>query len=291
MPRPASAIKKNDNVVVIAGRDRGKRGRVLRVLPDKGRVIVEGVNFIKRHTRPNPQKNIKGGIVEREAALHAVERAARLPGVRRADARRPPAARRRPPRAVLREVQGSGGQMNRLRERYVKRRRAGAPQGVRLHERHGRAQDHEGRGQHGPRRGHAEREDRRHRRRGARQDHRARRRRSRASKKSIAQFKVRKNMPIGAMVTLRGERMYEFLDRLIAIALPRVRDFRGVSPRGFDGRGNYTLGLRDQLMFPEIDYLKVDKARGMNISVVTTAKTDEEARRLLQLMGMPFRQN
>jgi large subunit ribosomal protein L5 len=111
------------------------------------------------------------------------------------------------------------------------------------------------------------------------------------SKKSIAQFKVRKNMPIGAVVTLRGERMYEFLDRLIAIALPRVRDFRGVSPRGFDGRGNYTLGLRDQLMFPEIDYLKVDKSRGMNISVVTTAKTDEQARRLLQLIGMPFRQN
>ena len=111
------------------------------------------------------------------------------------------------------------------------------------------------------------------------------------AKKSVAQFKVRKSMPIGAMVTLRGQRMYEFLDRLIAIALPRVRDFRGVSARGFDGRGNYTLGLRDQLMFAEIDYLKVDKARGMNISVVTTAKTDEEARRLLQLMGMPFRTN
>jgi large subunit ribosomal protein L5 len=111
------------------------------------------------------------------------------------------------------------------------------------------------------------------------------------SKKSIAQFKVRKGMPIGAMVTLRGERMFEFLDRLIAIALPRVRDFRGVSARGFDGRGNFTLGLRDQLLFPEIDYLKVDKARGMNISVITTAKTDEEARRLLQLIGMPFRQN
>ena len=111
------------------------------------------------------------------------------------------------------------------------------------------------------------------------------------STKSIAQFKVRKNMPIIAMVTLRGERMYEFIDRLVAIALPRVRDFRGVSARGFDGRGNYTLGLRDQLMFPEIDYLKVDKARGMNISFVTTARTDEEARRLLQLMGMPFRQN
>ena len=111
------------------------------------------------------------------------------------------------------------------------------------------------------------------------------------STKSISQFKLRKNMAIGAMVTLRGERMFDFLDRLIAIALPRVRDFRGVSAKGFDGRGNYTLGLRDQLLFPEIDYLKVDKARGMNISVVTTAKTDEEARRLLQLLGMPFRQN
>ena len=92
------------------------------------------------------------------------------------------------------------------------------------------------------------------------------------------------------MVTLRGERMYEFLDRLMNIALPRVRDFQGVSPKGFDGRGNYTLGLRDQLLFPEIDYMKVDKARGMNVSVVTTAKTDEEARKLLQFIGMPFRQ-
>ena len=111
------------------------------------------------------------------------------------------------------------------------------------------------------------------------------------AKKSIAQFKVRKGMPIGAMVTLRGERMWEFLDRLMSIALPRVRDFRGVSPRGFDGRGNFTLGLKDQLIFPEIDYMKVDKARGMNISVVTTAKTDEESRKLLQLLGMPFRTN
>jgi large subunit ribosomal protein L5 len=109
------------------------------------------------------------------------------------------------------------------------------------------------------------------------------------AKKSIAQFKVRKGMPIGTMVTLRGERMWEFLDRLISVALPRVRDFRGVSPKGFDGRGNYTLGLKDQLLFPEIDYMKVDKARGMNISVVTTARTDEESRKLLQLLGMPFR--
>jgi large subunit ribosomal protein L5 len=114
---------------------------------------------------------------------------------------------------------------------------------------------------------------------------------TRRAKKSIAAFKVRKGMPIGTMVTLRGARMWEFLDRLMNIALPRVRDFKGVSPRGFDGRGNYTLGLRDQLLFPEIDYMKVDKARGMNVSVVTTAKTDQEARKLLQFVGMPFRQN
>ncbi|MEZ5418459.1 MAG: 50S ribosomal protein L5 [Vicinamibacterales bacterium] len=113
----------------------------------------------------------------------------------------------------------------------------------------------------------------------------------RRAKKSIAQFKVREGQAIGASVTLRGGRMFDFLDRLFSISLPRVRDFRGVSPRGFDGRGNYTLGLRDQLIFTEIDYLKVDKARGMNVCVVTTAKTDEEARKLLQLMGMPFRTN
>ena len=114
---------------------------------------------------------------------------------------------------------------------------------------------------------------------------------TRRARKSVAQFKVRQGMPIGAMVTLRGARMYEFLDRLVSIALPRVRDFRGVSPKGFDGRGNYTLGLKDQLIFLEIDYMQVDQARGMNISVVTTAGTDEEGRKLLQLMGMPFRKN
>ena len=112
---------------------------------------------------------------------------------------------------------------------------------------------------------------------------------TRRARKSIAQFKLREGVPIGTMVTLRGDRMYEFLDRLIAIALPRVRDFRGVSPKGFDGRGNYTMGLKDQLIFLEIDYMKVDQSRGMNISVVTTANSDEEGRRLLQLMGMPFR--
>jgi large subunit ribosomal protein L5 len=110
------------------------------------------------------------------------------------------------------------------------------------------------------------------------------------AKKSIASFKLRQGMPIGVMVTLRGDRLYEFLDRLVSIALPRVRDFRGVSPKAFDGRGNYTIGVREQLIFPEIDFNKVDKLRGMNISIVTTARNDEEARALLKGLGMPFRQ-
>ncbi|UOF91905.1 50S ribosomal protein L5 [Fodinisporobacter ferrooxydans] len=110
------------------------------------------------------------------------------------------------------------------------------------------------------------------------------------AKKSIAGFKIRENMPIGAKVTLRGERMYHFLDKLFNVALPRVRDFRGVSPKAFDGRGNYTLGLKEQLIFPEIDYDKIDKLRGMDVVIVTTSNTDEEARALLTEMGMPFRQ-
>jgi len=109
------------------------------------------------------------------------------------------------------------------------------------------------------------------------------------ARKSIANFKLRKNMPIGAMVTLRGSRMYEFFDRLVSVALPRVRDFKGLSTRAFDGRGNYTIGIRDQLVFPEVDYSKVDKVKGMNVSIVTDARTDAEAMALLRHMGMPFR--
>jgi large subunit ribosomal protein L5 len=108
------------------------------------------------------------------------------------------------------------------------------------------------------------------------------------AKKSIAAFKLRAGMPIGAMVTLRGERMYEFLDRLTSVALPLIRDFRGVSPNAFDGRGNYTLGLREQIMFPEIDYDQIDKVRGLEVSIVTSARTDEEGRQLLAHLGMPF---
>ncbi|MFP4100511.1 50S ribosomal protein L5 [Coleofasciculus sp.] len=110
------------------------------------------------------------------------------------------------------------------------------------------------------------------------------------AKKAIAGFKIREGMPVGVMVTLRSKRMYSFLDRLISLALPRIRDFRGISPRSFDGRGNYTLGIREQLIFPEIDYDSIDQIRGMDISIITTANTDEEGRALLKEMGMPFRE-
>ena len=111
------------------------------------------------------------------------------------------------------------------------------------------------------------------------------------AKKAIAGFKIRQGMPVGVMVTLRGEKMYAFLERLIALALPRIRDFRGISPKSFDGRGNYSLGVREQLMFPEIDYDSIDRIRGMDISIVTSAANDEEGRALLKEMGMPFRDN
>ena len=293
MSRLATPLRKNDNVLVITGKDRGKKGRILKVVPSKNgkvRLIVEGVNLIKRHTKPNPGKNIKGGIVEREASLHVVERAAGLSRVRRADARRPQDARRRPQGPRLPQVRGSGRQMTRLKEKYTKevvpaltkefgyKNVMAVPKiekivvNMGLGEATANAKIIET---------------------GADELARITGQKpvTRRSKKSIAQFKVRKGQPVGTMVTLRGERMWEFLDRLVSIALPRVRDFKGVSPKGFDGRGNYTLGLKDQLLFPEIDYMKVDKARGMNVSVVTTARTDEEARKLLQFMGMPFRQN
>lgn len=109
------------------------------------------------------------------------------------------------------------------------------------------------------------------------------------AKKAIAGFKIRQGMPVGLMVTLRSERMYDFLDRLISLSLPRIRDFRGISPKSFDGRGNYTLGVREQLIFPEVEYDSIDQIRGLDISIITTAKTDEEGRALLKEMGMPFR--
>ena len=247
------------------------------------------MNIIKRHTRPNPQRNIKGGIVEREGALHASNvqlvcpECGKMTRIGHTDAGRPQGPH-------LPQVRGSGRQMSRLKDRYQKEvvpalKKEFGYTNVMAIPKIEKVVINMGLGEATS---NAKLADV-----GADELGRITGQKAvvRRATKSIAQFKLRQGMPVGAMVTLRGERMYEFLDRLISIALPRVRDFRGVSPKGFDGRGNYTLGLRDQLLFPEIDYMKVDKARGMNVSVVTTAKTDEEARKLLQLMGMPFRTN
>ena len=245
--------------------------------------------MLKRHTRPNPQQNIKGGIVEREAALHASNvqlvcpecgKMTRIGHRVDGDAQGP----------HLPQVRGSGRQMSRLKEQYMKEvvpalTKEFGYTNVMAIPKIEKVVINMGLGEATSNAKIADI--------GADELGQITGQKAviRRATKSIAQFKLRQGMPVGAMVTLRGERMYEFLDRLIAMALPRVRDFRGVSPKGFDGRGNFTMGLRDQLLFPEIDYMKVDKARGMNVSVVTTAKTDEEARKLLQLMGMPFRTN
>jgi len=289
MSRLQTPIRRNDTVSVNTGKDSGKRGRVLKVLPGKNRLIVEGINMIKRHTRPNPQRNIKGGIVEREAALHASNvqlvcpecgEVTRIGHKILGDGRKV---------RICRKC-GSSRQMNRLKDRYQKEvapalKKEFGYTNVMAIPKLEKIVINMGLGEATSNAKIADT--------GADELSRITGQKAvvRRATKSIAQFKLRQGMPVGAMVTLRGERMYEFLDRLISIALPRVRDFRGVSPKGFDGRGNYTLGLRDQLLFPEIDYMKVDKARGMNVSMVTTAKTDEEARKLLQLMGMPFRAN
>src|SRR6266550_2261449 len=214
MSRLATSLRKNDNVLVITGKDRGKRGRVLKVLAGKdgkNRLIVEGVNMIKRHTKPNPGKNVKGGIVEREASLHASNVQLVCPecGAQTRVGYKNVMAVPRLEKIVVNMGLGEATANAKLID-------TGADEVARIT------------GQKPV---------------------------TRRAKKSIAQFKVRKGQPIATMVTLRGERMWEFLDRLMNIALPRVRDFKGVSPRGFDGRGNYTLGLRDQLLFPEIDYM------------------------------------
>ncbi len=188
-------IRKGDEVIVITGRDKGKKGTVTAV-HDDGKVVVEGINIVKKHVKPNPMLGQAGGIMDKTLPIEGSN--------------------------VMLKISGQKPIVTKTR-------------------------------------------------------------------KAIANFKIRENMPIGCMVTLRGERMYEFLDRLVTIAFPRVRDFRGVSARSFDGRGNYNIGLKEQIIFPEIEYDKIDKLRGMNISITTTAKTDEEAKALLSAFHFPFR--
>ena len=230
-------IKKGDNVKVIAGKDKGKEGKVVATEPKKGRVVVEGVNVIKKHQKPT-QLNPEGGILEKEKFNTEVTEnlvkkfnyssVMEVPKIEK---------------IVVNMGVGDAVQNSKVLDNAVEELELITGQKPLVTK----------------------------------------------AKKSVATFRLREGMPIGAKVTLRGERMYEFLDKLIAVSLPRVRDFQGVSKTAFDGRGNYTLGVKEQLIFPEIDYDKVTKVRGMDIVIVTTANTDEEARELLTNFGMPFR--
>ena len=219
----AVRIRKGDTVQVIAGDDKGRTGKVLSVDEEKRRVVVEKVNFVKRHTKAR-KKGMKSGIVEKFKYKSTMQ-APHLEKI------------------VINMGVGDAIQDQKLLDAAV----------VELTQISGQ------------------------------------RPAVRRARKSISNFKLREGLPIGCAVTLRGARMYEFYDRLISVAVPRIRDFRGLNPRSFDGRGNYTLGLTEHIIFPEINIEKVGKVRGMDVTIVTSARTDEEGRELLRLMNMPFR--
>ena len=287
-------IKKGDQVKVVSGKEAGKSGKVLRVETGDHRVVVERLNMMKKHTKPNPKKNPQGGVIEREApwtsptscssAPPAASRPVWATGCSRTAARSASVAAR------LRQRHRQGVTMARLKDRYFSeivpelmeefgyRNVMQVPRvtKVTLNMGVGEAKTNAKllddaveelaliAGQ---------------------------RPAITKARKSIASFKLREGMSIGCRVTLRGERMYEMLDRLVSIALPRIRDFRGIDPGQFDGRGNFAMGVREQIIFPEIDYDKVEQFRGLDIVITTTAKTDDEGRALLSKLGMPFRAN
>src|SRR5438093_1132664 len=262
-PAASTKIRKGDTVTVIAGRERGKTGKVLSLHVADGTVVVEKLNIIKRHTKPS-QKTRQGGILAREAPAaapppketkeprgpHPVPRLKEayrqqgVPALMKEFGYKNPMQVPKLDRIVLNVGMGEAIQNVKLLESAV------AELGVISGQRPVVTK----------------------------------------AKKAIAGFKLRQGMPIGAKVTLRSDQMYEFLHRLVSLALPRIRDFRGVSPKAFDGRGNYTLGLKEQLIFPEIQYDSVAAIHGMDITIVTTAKTNDEGKALLRQLGMPFRQ-
>jgi len=211
-------IRRDDEIIVIAGKDKGKRGKVLKVLADD-RLVVGGVNLVKRHTKPNPMAGVPGGIIEKEAPLHVSNIAIFNGETNKAD------------RVGFKVEEGKKIRVFKSTQKAVVT----------------------------------------------------------YARKSIAGFKVREGWPIGVKVTLRRDRMYEFLDRLLAISLPRVRDFRGLNAKSFDGRGNYSMGVKEQIIFPEIDYDKIDALRGLDITLTTTARNDDEGRALLRAFNFPFR--
>ena len=294
-------IRRDDEVIVISGKDRGKRGKVLRVEPKKSRVYVEGLNIVKRHQRPTQTVSgtQAGGVIEREGPIHISnvmlidpkdDKPTRV-GIEIVDGT--PAARcqaQRPATGLgihTRIFEMSTTAPARLKTRYTEEIRPAlmerfgyssvmqAPRILKITVNMGCGD--------------------------AKQDSKVldaaieqlatitgQRPNIRRARKSIAQFKLREGMPVGVAVTLRGERQYEFLDRLMSVAIPRIRDFRGLNPRAFDGRGNYSMGVREQIIFPEVDYDEIDQVRGLDITITTTATTNEECFALLEAFGMPF---
>ena len=290
-------VKKGDTVLVIAGKDKGAKGKVIQAYPTRDRVLVEGVNRIKKHTRvsQNQRGAQSGGIVTQEAPIHVSNvmvidsdgKPTRVGKKTTDDGKRVRISRRNGKEIC--DDHGGERVAPRLKQRYRDEIRDGLQEqfgygnvmqipgvvkvvvnmGVGDAARDAKLID------------------------GAVRDLATitgQKPQVRRATKSIAQFKLREGMPIGAKVTLRGDRMWEFLDRLLTIALPRIRDFRGLSPTQFDGRGNYTFGLTEQSMFHEINPDSIDRPRGMDITVVTTATTDEEGRALLRRLGFPFRE-
>ena len=288
-------VKKGDDVVVLAGKDVGRRGTITRVINETDKVIVDGVNMVKRHTKPQGQV-MQGGIIDKEMPIHVSNVGAVVQGMRRDPHRLPLRRRRReaPRSAASAEATSDGRDHHapapRLKQRFETELKPQlqtelgltnvmqVPQPVKIVVNMGVG--------------------------------RATQQRSlldgavtdltiitgqkplvTKAKKSIASFKLREGNEIGAKVTLRGDRMWEFYDRLVSLAIPRIRDFRGMPPKQFDGHGNYTFGLTEQLVFPEIDYDKIDSVRGMNVTIVTTAETDDQGRALLRVLGFPFRRD
>ena len=303
-------IKKGDLVQVLAGKDRGKQGRVLVARPRERRVIVENLNLAKRHTKPRPMRDstrmgganiIPGGIIDRPMPLDVSNVMLVCPTCkqptrvgrhrsRTSRASRSACGSASATAAARRSTDGDRDRDEsppRLKQRYEEELRSALQEELALGSvmqvpRISKITLNMGVGE-------------------AKTDAKAldaaieelttiagQRAQVRKARKSIASFKLREGMSVGARVTLRGARMYEFLDRLVSIALPRIRDFRGLSPDSFDGRGNYSLGIKEQIIFPEIDYDSVPAIRGLDIAITTTAETDEQGRALLRALGMPF---
>ncbi len=296
MTQPKLKIKKGDRIVVLAGRDKGKRGEVLQVMPSENRALVQGVNVVRRHQKQSAQQ--EGGIVSKEAPIHLSNIAIEDPadGILRASdinswmtGAKYGSLSVRVRRSMTKTADNSNGYVPRLKTQYLEvvrpallsefkytnPMRVPHIEKVVLNMGIGEATA-----------------DRKKVEQAARDMALIAGQKPVMTKarKSIAGFKLRDNMAIGCKVTLRKARMYEFLDRLVTIALPRVKDFRGLNPKSFDGRGNYALGIKEHIIFPEIDYDKVEQIWGMDIIVCTSAKTDDEARALLKQINFPFRQ-